>query len=758
MRFVRALLALLITTIMISTLVALRPAQADSYPPPEPRGSKYVALGDSYSSGAGLEAYDNPNGCERSVLSFPRRLSRTGPASARDLHFVACSGAQTKDVFGWNHGEAPQINAVTSETGLITLTIGGNDIRFAEVVTDCAYIPAPFRQISDPWLPAAAKGGPGCRTSWDTVVRALIKRYSLAGPAVATNSTGNRRLVDVLRELHNRTPKGEIRVALYPQLVGTTMTNHLGCHLGTAYSKQKLGYLPVPIYISQPDVLWLRDKTTDLNIAIARSVGAARAEGIPVRLVDPPFDTHGICDSRAPWIEKLAFASADDLEHPSSATLHPTIRGARAYADAFDDSVTTTMPPQITGVRTFRVLADTNSTLPLTTLDERAGRWRITGGALPEGFSLVASTFSGHPSAPGTYDLTLSFTDAQGRTDNAGYRIEVRGPQPPEEPVDPDTSTTGLNYAAALACTDSNFCIAKSQLPYTGRWDGVVWSDPLANTPYIGSGPIDGVMSSLPQRLACASASACFLAQDRPGSVNEVDKEGIWRSADGGGTWTQESDVPEGMRRISCATSSYCVANSPRSTYTYDGNRWQRVGTAGGLHLERLSCPAVDFCAGYSETGETATFDGSTWTVIDSDSYSEHPDVGCMTKSSCFVLTEERTEEITSRLLHWDGSTWTAATPFLGNGEQHARLACNQTQCVALERSGATFVWDGIAWSGRSRAEIEPYSASDLECPSENDCFLLTRSGDVHRWDGSTWRPMAGNKANVQGEPEIIPI
>lgn len=90
----------------------------------------YVALGDSYSSGVGTGVYDPASGdCARSPLSYPPLwASEHNPASFR---FVACSGATTGDVRG------DQITALDPGTDLVTITIGGNDAGFADVLRTC---------------------------------------------------------------------------------------------------------------------------------------------------------------------------------------------------------------------------------------------------------------------------------------------------------------------------------------------------------------------------------------------------------------------------------------------------------------------------------------------------------------------------------------------------------------------------------------------------------------------------------------------
>jgi lysophospholipase L1-like esterase len=90
----------------------------------------YVALGDSYSSGVGAGAYDPASGsCSRSPRSYTA-LWAAGHAGTV-FTSVACGGATTDDV------RSSQVGALGASTTMVTITIGGNDAGFVNVVTTC---------------------------------------------------------------------------------------------------------------------------------------------------------------------------------------------------------------------------------------------------------------------------------------------------------------------------------------------------------------------------------------------------------------------------------------------------------------------------------------------------------------------------------------------------------------------------------------------------------------------------------------------
>lgn len=90
---------------------------------------EYVAMGDSYASGNGTGNRDLDYWCYRSSSAY-------GPliAAARantSLKFVACGGAQTGDV------NTEQVPALSAGTRWVTLSIGGNDVGFVNLILSC---------------------------------------------------------------------------------------------------------------------------------------------------------------------------------------------------------------------------------------------------------------------------------------------------------------------------------------------------------------------------------------------------------------------------------------------------------------------------------------------------------------------------------------------------------------------------------------------------------------------------------------------
>ena len=95
---------------------------------PTPK-ARYVAMGSSYAAGPKLGAPkpETPVRCGRDLGNY---ATITAQQLNLELIDVTCSGATTAHLLGpWNELPA-QLDAVTPNTRLVTVTIGGNDVDF----------------------------------------------------------------------------------------------------------------------------------------------------------------------------------------------------------------------------------------------------------------------------------------------------------------------------------------------------------------------------------------------------------------------------------------------------------------------------------------------------------------------------------------------------------------------------------------------------------------------------------------------------
>lgn len=112
-------------------------AHAAVLPQAAPPAVRYVALGDSYSSGVGAGDYYGSSGsCERSPGAYPALWAAANhPASYASK---ACAEATIGSVL------STQLSALSKATTLVSVTIGGNDAGFVPVLATCVIMPTSF--------------------------------------------------------------------------------------------------------------------------------------------------------------------------------------------------------------------------------------------------------------------------------------------------------------------------------------------------------------------------------------------------------------------------------------------------------------------------------------------------------------------------------------------------------------------------------------------------------------------------------------
>lgn len=122
-----AVLAIAISCVSVPSVLAAPVAPA------------YVALGDSRAAAPTLTSAQHPDGCGRTRDAYPTHLASQLRMSYTS---VACVNATTADVTTrrqtTSFGARPvQINALSWSTRLVTLSIGGNDLRWWSIVSSC---------------------------------------------------------------------------------------------------------------------------------------------------------------------------------------------------------------------------------------------------------------------------------------------------------------------------------------------------------------------------------------------------------------------------------------------------------------------------------------------------------------------------------------------------------------------------------------------------------------------------------------------
>lgn len=261
--------ALLPLALLGALLAPTAPAQAAA--------PAYVALGDSYSSGTGTRSYiSDGTSCQRSTYAYPSLLAaQRGYA----LNFRACSGATIPDVTN------NQLSALSSTTSYVTISVGGNDAGFADVLTECA-------------MPGWASNCNG----------------AIDGAQSFINNTLPGRLSTLYSSIRSRATTAKVVVVGYPRIfMGED------CNAFTWFSPSEEARL---------------NQTADL--LNSRLSAAASARGFSFANPTSRFIGHAVCDD-VEWINGLSNPISESY-HPNRAghasgytpTVSPLLTGATA--------------------------------------------------------------------------------------------------------------------------------------------------------------------------------------------------------------------------------------------------------------------------------------------------------------------------------------------------------------------------------------------------------------------------------------------
>lgn len=257
-------LVLLLVSLIWSLFVSLIAAPLVSASAGGAAAPSYVALGDSYASGLGTRSYlDDGTSCKRSVYAHPSLIAtQRGYA----LNFRACSGATVPDVTNL------QLSALSSTTSYVTVSVGGNDAGFADVLTECA----------TPWWAGDCNGAIDDAQSY-------IKNV-LPGA-----------LTTLYQRIGNRAPNATVVVSGYPRIFMGEV-----CNAGTWFSPAEMQRL-----------------NETANLLNNRTSSAVSAAGFSFANPTKRFVGHAVCDD-VEWI--------NGLSNPTDESYHPNRDGqAKGY-------------------------------------------------------------------------------------------------------------------------------------------------------------------------------------------------------------------------------------------------------------------------------------------------------------------------------------------------------------------------------------------------------------------------------------------
>jgi hypothetical protein len=276
-----------------------------------PAGSEYVAMGDSYSSGWGADRTPSNLTRDASVYDTTKCKHNTKNGNqyllARDMGLslidASCGGASTRHLLTVSQfsGVPPQINLVTSNTKLVTMTIGGNDTGLLYLLTIC--------------IKTSGTCNPNGTTSHDV---------DKATAALPTN------LNLIYQQIADKAPDAKVRQAGYPLIVSAP-----GEPFGTCKS-----------WLNASDQQLFHAKLTAVNNKIKETIEAfATRTGRDFKYVDPlatssPFmqrDNGQMLDGCSTSLKRYMNGTNDGAL--TYGGWHPNIDGQKYYYQIYRSSL-----------------------------------------------------------------------------------------------------------------------------------------------------------------------------------------------------------------------------------------------------------------------------------------------------------------------------------------------------------------------------------------------------------------------------------
>ncbi len=248
----------------------------------------YVALGDSYTAAPGVPQTEQASGCLRSNGNY---ASLVAARLGSDLVDVSCSGASTVSLVGAQQtgGQVapPQFAALSDDTSLVTLGIGGNDLElFQTMVGTCGQL-----GLDDP-------DGSPCRD----YMEGAGKKKDLLAEKIDTIGA---RVESALEGVHDRAPGAEVVLVGYPQPVPAT------------------GTCPI-LPIARGDYAYVRGLAEQLNDSLRAAAEEADADFVDLVKASKG---HDICAGPDAWVNGM------NTDLTRAIAFHPFAEEQQAVAD-----------------------------------------------------------------------------------------------------------------------------------------------------------------------------------------------------------------------------------------------------------------------------------------------------------------------------------------------------------------------------------------------------------------------------------------
>lgn len=276
------------TALLATGTTAAATAGAGQAAGPSGGPAAYVALGDSYAAAPLVPAPDPSSpACLRSRSNYPRAAADALGARLTD---VSCSGARVTDFSDRQFGIVrAQYEALTPDTGIVSLTIGGNDTDLVATAVNC---------VNTQPEPA----GVSCADRYTSGGRDQVaERIDAWAPELGR----------ALDEIHRRAPRAKVFVVGYGDFIRKG-----GCH-------------PVqPVWSRDAD--YIQGQVNHLNQVLRTGAEAHGAAFVDTFSVSTGHDSCAPAGTR--YLEGL-------VPTEPALSLHPNAAGSAVFGAALADAV-----------------------------------------------------------------------------------------------------------------------------------------------------------------------------------------------------------------------------------------------------------------------------------------------------------------------------------------------------------------------------------------------------------------------------------
>jgi GDSL-like Lipase/Acylhydrolase family len=279
--------------LLLLLLLVVAPVVLAAFAAPAAAQDRYTSLGDSFTSGPFIpNPTGKPLGCLRSDHNYPHLTAEALDLSLTD---VSCGGAttdhMTKPQRTADGTNPPQLEGVKSDTNVVTLGIGGNDIGFSEIIDNCT--------AATPNGPTAS-GEQYCKDHYvQNGQDELANRIERTQPEVEA----------VLDAIRTKAPGARVYVVDYPAILPST-------RVAPGSKVQCWPEMPVT-YV---DIPYLRKTQERLNAMLA---SAAASKGASFVATYPNSVDHNACvepeTNKTRYIEPMAPTRPAAPVHPNAA-------------------------------------------------------------------------------------------------------------------------------------------------------------------------------------------------------------------------------------------------------------------------------------------------------------------------------------------------------------------------------------------------------------------------------------------------------